>query len=88
MSMPELPPPELTPSLPPGTTAEQRIQAWLETLYVSEQFLLAGLRRQIGPEGDLREAYRRWYVQHMEEHDGMMQHLAAELRRREAKHAP
>jgi hypothetical protein len=27
----------------------------------SAQFLLAGLRREIGPDGDLKAAYRKWY---------------------------
>jgi hypothetical protein len=34
-----------------------------------EQFLLAGLRREIGPDGDLNAAYRKWYAEQMEEHD-------------------
>lgn len=47
-----------------------------------EQFLLAGLHREIGPAGDLEAAYRCWYAQRMEEHDEVMLRLAAELQRR------
>jgi hypothetical protein len=34
--------------------------------------LRAGLRREIGPEGDLEEAYRRWYAEQMDEHDQLV----------------
>jgi hypothetical protein len=38
-------------------------------LRTGEKLLLAGLRREIGPEGDLKAAYRRWYEEQMREHD-------------------
>lgn len=76
---PLLPPPDLAPSATPA----QCIQAWVEWMDLCEQFLPAGLRREIGPEGDLRGAYRRWYAEQMEEHDRTMVHLASELQRRD-----
>ena len=36
---------------------------------VSEQLLLAGLRSEVGPEGDLTAAYRRWYAEYRQEHE-------------------
>ena len=62
---------------------ETRIKIWLDLLDASEQFLLAGLRREIGPNGDLKAAYRKWYKEQMEEHDKMIYHLMEELSKRE-----
>jgi hypothetical protein len=45
---------------------------WADLTDACEQFLLAGLRREIGPNGDLKAAYRKWYAEQMEEHDRMM----------------
>lgn len=45
---------------------------WLDLMGACHQLVLAGLRREIGPEGDVRAAYRRWYAEQMEEHDRMM----------------
>ena len=44
-----------------------------------DEALLAALRRQIGPEGDLRAAYRSWYEKEMEEHDKMLLHMMEEF---------
>ncbi len=77
-----LAPPELAPPVPDGATPEQCIAMWLDLLEACDQFLLAGLRREIGPDGDLKAAYRRWYAQHMEEHDRMIFHMAEEFTRR------
>jgi hypothetical protein len=68
--------------MPPDATPEQGIRAWIDLMRTCEKFLLAGLRREIGPEGDLRAAYRRWYAEQMEEHDRMMFHLMEEFERR------
>jgi len=73
---------DLSPTVPPGATPQQCIRMWLELMDVCEQFLLAGLRREIGPEGDLQAAYRRWYAEQMEEHDRTMLQMMARLERR------
>lgn len=57
----------------------QRIQLWAEALDASEALLLAGLRRQIGPDGDLRAAYREWYRQYLEEHDRTIARMLEKL---------
>ena len=73
---------ELAPSIPPGTPASRCIELWAEWMDTFEEFLLAGLRRQIGPDGDLRAAYRQWYAEQMAEHDRTMSHLLEEFDRR------
>ena len=51
----------------PGCGAE-----WLDMLRTGEKLVLAGLRREIGPAGDLQAAYRRWYEEQMREHDELV----------------
>jgi hypothetical protein len=55
----------------------------MDLMHTCDQFLLAGLRREIGPDGDLAAAYRRWYWGEMEKHDRMMLHLMEEFQRRD-----
>ena len=78
----QISPPDLTPPTPDDLTPEQWIAAWADLMRTCEQFLLAGLRREIGPEGDLRAAYRRWYAEQMEEHDRTMIRMMQEFERR------
>ena len=75
-------PADLCASVPPTATPEQCVREWLDLMNTCDQFLLAGLRREIGPDGDLRAAYRRWYADEMEQHDRMMSHLMEEFHRR------
>jgi hypothetical protein len=76
--------PDLTPQIPDGATPTQCIAMWFDLLDASEQFVLAGLRREIGPDGDLKAAYRKWYKEQMAEHDKMIYHMTEELSKREA----
>lgn len=62
-------PADLAPRVLEGATPSQCIEMWLDLMNACDEFLLAGLRREIGPDGDLRAAYRHWYWQQMEEHD-------------------
>lgn len=81
-----LPPPDQAPSLPVDCTPEQAIAAWVDLMNACEAFLLAGLRAEVGPGGDLRAAYRKWYANWMEEHDRTLFHMLTELSRRENAH--
>ncbi len=74
-------PPELTPTVPDSATPQQCIAMWLDLMNACDQFLLAGLRREVGPDGDLKAAYRKWHAEQMEEHDRTMFHMLARLDR-------
>jgi hypothetical protein len=80
-------PPEFAPPIPDKLTPTQRIALWMGVMNVCEQFLLAGLRREIGPDGDLEAAYRRWYTMRMDEHDRTMKRMLEELSCRGCGHA-
>jgi hypothetical protein len=86
MNGPRMAPAELAPAVPDGSTVEQRIAMWVDLMNACDALVLAGLRREIGPDGDLKAAYRKWYAEQMEEHDRMIFHLAAELNRRGGGH--
>jgi hypothetical protein len=81
-----IPTPGIEPSIHPDLTPDQCVALWGNVLDANEALLLAGLRRQVGPEGDLRQAYRRWYARQMEEHDRLMRRLAENLHRRGVCH--
>jgi len=72
-------PEDLLPRVPDDATPAQCAMMWVDLMNTCEQFLLAGLRREIGPQGDLRAAYRQWYAQRMEEHDRTIERLAQRL---------
>lgn len=86
MAGPSVSPPDLTPSVPPSYSPQQCIALWADLMDACEQFVLAGLRREIGPEGDLKAAYRKWYAEQMEEHDRTMLHMIEEFERRGGGH--
>ena len=67
--------PELAPSVPKDATPEQCIALWGDLMDTCHKFLMAGLRREIGPDGDLEAAYRRWYAEQMEEHDRVVERM-------------
>ena len=70
-----IPPPELAPSVPKDATPQQCIAIWCDLMDACHQFLLAGLRREIGPDGDLEAAYRQRYAEQTEEHHRVMQRM-------------
>ena len=76
----------LEPSIPKDLTPDQRFALWADLMDASEQILLAGLSKQIGPEGNLQEAYRKWYLNQREEHDRNIRHQAESLYQRGVRH--
>lgn len=66
-------------SLSPESASAARIARWLDLMRTNDKLLLAGLRRKIGPEGDLQAAYREWYADHVRDHDAVMQRVARQL---------
>ncbi len=81
-----IPSPELAPTIPDHLTVQQRFALWADLLDTGEALLLAGLRRQIGPDGDLREAYRRWNEQRIEERERAKRQMAENMYRRGVRH--
>jgi hypothetical protein len=73
---------ELGRLVPKGVPASRGIELWAEWSDTCEEFLFAGLRRQVGPGGDVRAAYRQWYAEQMTGHDRTMLHLLEEFDRR------
>lgn len=86
MSHQLIPPPEHAPPSVKHLPLAKRIDLWLELVNESEALLLSGLRAKIGPEGDLKLAYREWYTRHMADHDRMLAAFAANLNDRGARH--
>lgn len=74
-------PTSLEPQVSSDATPSQCVEMWIDLMNACDEFLLAALRREIGPDGDLQAAYRRWYWQQMEDHD---QALFRMLRRLDA----
>jgi hypothetical protein len=68
------PPPRATPK--PGWVEE-----WYECQRKEEERVLAELREKIGPDGDLKAAYREWYAEQRREHDEGMMRIAERLHR-------
>jgi len=64
-----IPPPNLAPQAQNAASPTERIAAWCDLMDTCEEFLLAGLRRKIGPDGDLQAAYRDWYQRQSAEKD-------------------
>jgi hypothetical protein len=57
------------PEVPDEITMGQRIVLWMEVMENNEQLILNRLRKDVGPNGDVMAAYRRWCRQQMEEHE-------------------
>ena len=55
-----IPPPELCPPSIKHLSLDEKVKLWAEACDAEEQRVLAELRAKIGPEGDLRAAYREW----------------------------
>ena len=81
-----IPPPELAPPSIKHLPLEKRIELWAELVDENDALVRAGLQAKIGPDGDLRAAYRQWYARHMEEHERALFVFAENLSRREAAH--
>jgi hypothetical protein len=76
----------LGPPVPEYLTGEQRIALWLSFLNLGTGLVLEGIRRDVGPDGDWQQAYRKWQTEQQEEHDRMICNLLGELGRREQRH--
>ena len=72
---------------PADATPEYCVAAWLDLMRAGDKLLRAGLRMEIGPDGDLEAAYRRWYADRCDEHTKTLIRMLSELSRREVRHA-
>ncbi|MCY3012825.1 MAG: hypothetical protein ACK5OC_19140 [Pirellula sp.] len=45
---------------PSKVEIDRRMAEWAQAMELSNAMLMAGLRRKIGPDGDLHAAYREW----------------------------
>jgi hypothetical protein len=81
-----IPSPELAPPSVKHLPLAKRIELWFELLDENESLLLSGLRAKVGPNGDVKAAYREWYARHMADHDRMLATFAENLTRAQARH--
>jgi hypothetical protein len=81
-----IPPPEMDPPMYRHLTRQQRIEVWADLVDTANEFLMAGLRRKVGPGGDVVAAYREWYAREVEEHDAMIRQMAENFYRRGVRH--
>ena len=51
---------------PPPTEEENRLRwaAWYRAMELSHEMLMQGLRQRVGPDGDVKAAYRAWYMEY------------------------
>ena len=73
-------------SPPPPRNSHESVSAYLELLDLGDRFLRAGLRHQVGPDGDVEGAYREWNLEQMEADTRKTVHMLEELARREGRH--
>jgi hypothetical protein len=81
-----IPPPDMAPAVPPDATPKQCFELWVDLMKTTDAFLFAGLRREVGPEGDMHAAYRQWYSQQRKEHDQATAQLLQHIAEAEGKH--
>jgi|tagenome__1003787_1003787.scaffolds.fasta_scaffold19094878_1 hypothetical protein len=79
-----IPTPDLAAPSVKHLSLEKRIELWAQLVDSCEAFLLAGLRAEIGPHGDLEAAFRNWHVRSMEDHERAQIQFLQNLSRREA----
>jgi hypothetical protein len=78
-----IPPPELAPPSVRDFPAEQKIALWAEMVDEGDQFLMASLRRRLGPNADVQAAFLEWLDRRNAEHDRAVVQMITNLRRRE-----
>ena len=78
-----IPPPELAPPSIRHLEPKQKVALWAQMVDEGDQLVMAGLRRRIGPAGDVHAAFLDWLDRRNAEHDRALAHMITELRRRE-----
>jgi hypothetical protein len=67
--------------MPADMTPQQGIAIWIDLMRTGYKLVLAGLRHEIGPNGDLNAAYRAWYAEQMREHDEVVARVVERINR-------
>jgi hypothetical protein len=78
-----------TQSTPPRSadlTPDQGVRLWIDLMETCDQLLIAGLKAEVGPNGDWVAAYRQWHTDKAREHDAVILRMAQELQERLARH--
>jgi hypothetical protein len=81
-----IPPPGSEAALSDSLTMSDRAAVWFDLMETADELLFAGLRHEVGPDGDVQAAYRHWYTQQMNEHDRVTRRAAENLFRRGVRH--
>lgn len=68
-------------------TLGQRVDLWVDLVDTCEELLKAGLRREVGPTGDWRAAYRAWYAGRMAEHEQTIRRMLERMNAARVSHA-
>ena len=76
-----IPLPGMEVEMPADMTPQQGIAIWIEMMDAAYKLVLAGLRHEIGPDGDLNAAYRTWYAEQMLEHDEVVARVVERINR-------
>jgi hypothetical protein len=79
-----IPPPDLSYPSVKHLPLAKRIELWGQLVDDCEALLLAGLRRRVGPDGDLQAAYRDWCARRMEDREKAQIQFLENLSRRES----
>jgi ferric-dicitrate binding protein FerR (iron transport regulator) len=70
---------------PPPVNRERAAELWVEMIDAGEALLLSGFATRFGAD-QAEEHFRAWGQQQLVEHDRRLEHLLAELSRRESGH--
>jgi hypothetical protein len=81
-----IPPSEMAPSVPAGTSREECIAMWFDLVDATDEILLANLRIQGLSPAEVDAAYRECYARQVAEHDRTVRHMLLELDRRRKNH--
>jgi hypothetical protein len=82
-----IPPPELAPPSVRHLPAAEKIAVWAAMVEEGDEFVLANLKRRVGPNGDAQAAFLALLDRRGAEHDRAIAMMITNMRRRERAHA-
>lgn len=65
-----------------GLSSEQCMTLWLKLQAAYDDLLITAFKMKVGPDGDWKAEYRRWYEADRAEHDRGLVQMLTELDRR------